>query len=481
MKYILAFCCFFVCLDIAQADDRFTFGSYGRIGIHTNDELAQPNPTQVTHFGPRLLLGNYLELDFGWRALKRKKQGNVRVVTTMSLGNRFAHYDGDFASGVGVRQAFVEATELFGSSGYVWVGSRMARGDDIYLLNFWPLDDLNIVGGGMGFKKNRFSSEVVFGLNRVFEGYQVQQVAIPAIDFGQTEIDALNRQRAISALKLGQEYGGNGSRLGLKWKLYGEFHYLADGELTLDSTFSEKEPLPDDSGWLIGAQLGLWNFGKNSHFNLWVRYANGLAAFDELQRPVGVNSDRRVSGTDEFRVAMSGNIEFKHVAVMAGGYYRFFKDADPNEVDFDDGNEFVGVTRILYLNGIFTPGIEASTQLRRANGINPRTRDQRTAQITQIAVIPALSFGQDPGSFTRPQIRMVGAVSFLNQGARDQFPAEDLELMKRQRSLSVYRPNGGSVEEVVTNAKIHPNPSHFGRHNRLHNRRFKDGPQVGHG
>ena len=173
---------------------------------------------------------------------------------------------------------------------------------------------------------------------------------------------------------------------------------------------------------MVGAQLGLWNFGKNSHFNLWVRYANGLAAFDELQRPVGVNKDRRVTGTDEFRIAMSGNIEFKHVAVMAGAYYRFFKDADPMKSILTMGTSSLACLRLLYLNGIFTPGIEASTQLRRANGINPRTRDQRTAQITQIAVIPALSFGKDPGAFTRPQIRMVGAVSFLNQGARDQFP-----------------------------------------------------------
>ena len=251
MKYIIVSVVFCLLSGVAQGDERFTFGSYGRIGIHTNDELAQPSPTQVTHFGPRLLLGNYLELILDGRALKRKKQGNVRVVTTMSLGNRFAHYDGNFDSRRGcVRQAFVEATQLMGSAGYVWVGSRMARGDDIYFLNFWPLDDLNIVGGGVGFKKNRFSSEVIVGLNRVFEGYQVQQVAVPAIDFGQTEIDALNRQRAISALKLGQEYGG-GKRLGIKWKLYGEFHYLADGELTLDSTYSETKnhyPMIPD-GW----------------------------------------------------------------------------------------------------------------------------------------------------------------------------------------------------------------------------------------
>ena len=32
----------------------------------------------------------------------------------------------------------------------MWAGSRMYRGDDIYLLNWWPLDNQNTVGGGIG-------------------------------------------------------------------------------------------------------------------------------------------------------------------------------------------------------------------------------------------------------------------------------------------------------------------------------------------
>ena len=34
----------------------------------------------------------------------------------------------------------------------LWVGSRMYRGDDIYLLDWWPLDNQNTVGGGAGYK-----------------------------------------------------------------------------------------------------------------------------------------------------------------------------------------------------------------------------------------------------------------------------------------------------------------------------------------
>ena len=35
-----------------------------------------------------------------------------------------------------------------------WVGSRMYRGDDIYLFDYWPLDDHNIVGGGVFYRKD---------------------------------------------------------------------------------------------------------------------------------------------------------------------------------------------------------------------------------------------------------------------------------------------------------------------------------------
>ncbi|MEE2787551.1 MAG: carbohydrate porin [Myxococcota bacterium] len=424
MKNLLIPAVFLLAFSSASAEEAFTFGSYGRIGVHTNDDGGQPLPVQVTQFGPRLLLGNYLEVDFGWKGWQ-SKEAKVRIVTTLSLGNRFAHYDGDFDTGVGIRQAFVEAVDLWETPVYLLFGSRMARGDDIYLLNFWPLDNLNIVGGAVGYRTRRFQVEAITGLNRVFDGYQIQRVAVPAIDFGAAEVEALNRQRFINALKIGQEFGGQGETLGMKWRLYSELHYLAEGERALDGSYTEKESLPDDRGWLVGAQFGLWNFGQRGHLNLWLRYANGLGAFDELQRPMGLNSERRVDGTTEFRAAASGNLEVGQFAVMAGGYYRYFKDADPNEVDYDDGNEGAISTRLLWLSGLFTPGIEVSTQVRRPNGLNPRTRAQRTSQVTEIALIPALSFGDNPGSYTRPQLRFVAEWTLLNRGAREQYPEDD--------------------------------------------------------
>jgi hypothetical protein len=220
--------------------------------------------------------------------------------------------------------------------------------------------------------------------------------------------------------------GGQGNGLGLKLKLYSELHYLPSGDASVDGSYIDTMPLPDDRGWLLGAQLGLWNYGRNAHTNLWVRYGNGLAAFDELAQPYGLNRNRRANGAEELRVALSGNLEWAQFGFMYASSYRFFRDADANEADFDDRHEWVSAIRALWFAGLFTPGIEASTQIMRSNGLNPRTDRQELAQVTQVALIPAISLGQSTGSYSRPQLQFIGALTFLNRGARELFPAEDI-------------------------------------------------------
>jgi len=60
------------------------------------------------------------------------------------LGEPF-HYTGRFEAQVALRNLYVET----GACGWTfWVGERMFRGDDIYLLDYWPLDNVNTLGGG---------------------------------------------------------------------------------------------------------------------------------------------------------------------------------------------------------------------------------------------------------------------------------------------------------------------------------------------
>ncbi|MBV72040.1 MAG: hypothetical protein CMH52_11995, partial [Myxococcales bacterium] len=195
------------------------------------------------------------------------------------------------------------------------------------------------------------------------------------------------------------------------------------------------EPLPDDRGFLLGAQFGIWNFARNGHLNVWARYASGLAAYDELQQPYGLNRDRRADDAREFRLAVSGNYETDRFGLMFGSYVRVFRDADANEQDFDDRQEWVTAVRALYFHGVFTPGIEASSQMLRTNGLNPQTDEQSTGFIHQVALIPALSFGPSQGSYNRPQLQFIAAMTSMNQAALDLFPVDD---QRSKDSLSWY-------------------------------------------
>ena len=88
---------------------------------------------------------------------------------------------------------------------------------------------------------------------------------------------------------------------------------------------------------------------------------------------------------------------------MIGGYGRIFNDGDVNKEDFDDRQEMTMVVRPMLRLGAFTPAIEASFQMSRTNGLNPRTGRQDMATIFQVAAIPALTFSEKPGAYSRPK------------------------------------------------------------------------------
>jgi maltoporin len=407
-----------------HAETQFTFGSYGRVGLSTDEKLAIPEARQIIQNGPRLTQTDYLELDFGFR-FDPSPEGRMQLVTTFAYAGPYAHATGNFETPLSLRQAYLEIEGLAGTRSYLWIGSRMERGDDIYLLDAWPLDDLNIVGLGLGLRENEGSGGLVLGLNQPARPDQIHRTLTPDPAFGSVSSTDLNRQRLISAAHLERRFGGASHTLGVKLKLYGEAHYLPSGERRLTQTYGESEPLPDDRGWLVGVQVALFNLGKNGHINLWLRYANGLAAFDEFTEPFGLNKERRADGADEVTIAISGNFESRHLGIMYTSHYRFFRDADANDEDFDDRHEWVGVIRGLWFLGLFTPGIEGSLQIMRPNGLNPRTNEQVVAQSAQIALVPAINLGARPGSYARPQIQMIAALSMLNQAAQDLFPKRD--------------------------------------------------------
>lgn len=412
----------------APEPSPFRFGGYGRVIGASDLDGGRGRPSSIVPWGPRTNEGNYLELDFRYRAWDAPGDDPVEVDTlvTLAIGEPLFHDSAEFDVSAAIRQALVEARNVFIDGAYLWAGSRMYRGDDIYLFDFWPLDDLNTLGGGAGWRSAELDLALHAGVTRPESPFNVQRVAVPALLFGATEAEVMDRQRTIVSLQGEQRFGG-GDLLGLKLKLHAELHHLPSGHRKVDGTLSESTPLPDDIGWLAGTQIGLWNFGQHSFAHLFLRYARGLAAYGTWERPTGLDADRRTQGAQELRAAVGGNYELGMFGVMYGAWTRAFFDADEQEEDFDDRIEAaVSARPMLFIGRYFTPGVEVSHQVSHRNGLNPRTLQQSLAGVTQIALIPALSFGEDPvGTYTRPQIRLIYSASFLNDAALDLYPEED--------------------------------------------------------
>ncbi len=412
----------------ATAASPFHFGGYGRVVGASDLEGGRGRPASVVPWGPRTAEGNYLELDFAYDAYRAPADDGVEVDTTVTLaiGEPFFHDSADFDVSAAIRQAMLEARNVGFAGSFVWAGSRMYRGDDLYLFDFWPLDDLHTLGGGLGYRGPSTTLGLHVGVNRPNDPFNVQRVNVPDISFGAAEAEVMDRQRTIASLQGEQRFGG-GDEFGLKVKLHLEFHHLPSGHEKLEGSFSKSTPLPDDRGWLAGAEVGLWNFGRNAFANLFLRYASGLAAYGTWEQPYGLNADRRGVDAQELRAAISGNYETQHFGVLYGGWVRGFFDADRETKDFDDRIEAaVSARPMLFVGRYFTPAIEISEQISHRNGLNPRTLTQAQARVTQVALMPALTFGDDPvGTLTRPQLRLIYAVSLLNDAALAMYPEED--------------------------------------------------------
>jgi hypothetical protein len=82
---------------------------------------------------------------------------------------------------------------------------------------------------------------------------------------------------------------------------------------------------------------------------------------------------------------------------------------------------------------------ELSYQGRRPNGLDPDSQSHLVPGVFKASVMPTLSW--DRGTYTRPQLRLVYTVSYLDQGARRSFDRED-----PRRGVAVHHYLGAQVE-----------------------------------
>ncbi|MGO8995840.1 MAG: carbohydrate porin [Polyangiaceae bacterium] len=409
---------------------RFEFGSYGRIGIASDLRGGTGRQANVVSYGTRIDEDSYAELE-----LRREDTfvDNIhsKIVATVALFPPFFHFSGNEANAIAVRNLYAQATY---GDWTLWIGSRMYRGDDIYLLDWWPLDNQNTVGGGFGVKLDSDTTIAAHvGMQRLDNSYQYEQISAQApFTVGATSVTLLDRPRTIETLKLTQFFRNNkqhhllqSDTAGLKAILYGEAQELPGG-VYQDPTTLIQTGYPQDSGFLVGGELAYWTGQRDTFVQLFVRYANGLAAYDPLAAPTTFANNLTTAGSNETLVALGGNWERDMFGILVGGYVRFFRDGDPSPTSMNKYDEGTLVLRPqLYFGQHWGLAVEGSYQERRYAVIDPNTGTQLDATEWRAGIIPYFS-PSGRGSYKRPQLRIIYAITDRNQGARDLYPAQDV-------------------------------------------------------
>ena len=449
---------------IGDIESTFIFGSYARVRAATDLNGQTARPVNVVTHGSRIDELSYGELEFAQRFVVPHSASKFyfQTVATLAFADDFFHFTGKFDQTMAMRNLYADGGWSMNNDMQLgfWVGSRMYRGDDIYLLDFWPMDNLNTVGGGAyaihnqrGFGRTELKLHA--GANRLLNDFQFQAVDVPGLQFGSEEIVYLDRQRFIATARLQQDLWldtrADGSpRTGLKLVLYGEDHSLDEGRRrTPDGLGSE--PIPAESGYKLGAQVGYWigdGYFDRTFVNLFLTHGSGLAAYGEFGVPSGINLNKTSEGASTTMVALSSALETPYLGALFGAYYKYFQDADRDSVDFDDYWEAIFTTRIHgYVTDHVHPGVELSYQLRRPQGPFAGTNRYEVPTVTKLSFIQALTL--DRYMYSRPQLRFIYSLAMLNDSAKALYRPEDA---RSQMDYQQYL--GVSVEWWFNNASL---------------------------
>lgn len=422
----------------------FQFGSYGRV-MAASDLRGRPGrDADIVAHGSRLDESNYVELELRREDFWEKTGVTSRIVTTLAVAHPVFHYNGVFDASVAVRNLYLEGRDLGVKGLSAWAGSRMYRGDDIYVLDWWPLDSLNTLGAGVRYAhQDRTFAALHVGFSKPETGFFSQTVdrPLPLNQIGAARVEVLARQRVMSSLKLEHRLP-LGEKAGVKGIAYGELHQVPSGQRQGDP--GQFDTLPADSGYVLGAQLGGWTGERNTHLNLFVRYARGLAAYGEFSTPnqlayvPGDNGgiESSTSGAHEFLVALGGNYEIGPLGVMLGAYVRSFRNASP-DLDIGDVDEGIALVRPhFFITELAGVAVEASYQAQQ-RGVITAVQDQQepasaaapegpfSANLVRLGVIPFLSFA-GRGDYSRPHLRLIYAVTLRGKEARALYPQDDV-------------------------------------------------------
>lgn len=422
--------CYSARADAQQEDAGFKFGSYGRVRAATDLRGSGPQWGNIVDHGSRLDLAPYVELELSNTQYPSEKNPNlrVRVVGSVAFSGDPYHFTGSWDSRVALRNLFADVKGLGYDGLVLWMGARLYRGDDIYLLNFWPLDNLNTFGGGVGIDVGSGTrAQLHVGTNRlVNSAFQYQARLVPEPQgLGRSQAVTLDRPRTIGSAKVTQFFNGFTARKGVKASLYAEGHFLPSGTLeTGGNTVRPTLKLPSDTGFVVGLQGTGYGFGdQDGHAHLFARYAHGIAAYGELAAPTALTEKKRASAS-EFLLGISANLHISDFALMGGGYARYFDASLGGEYSADKYWEGILALRPHYfLTEHVVAAAEVSGQFRNAKVLD-KDGNHQVPTVWRFSLLPTIS-PMGKGTFKRPIFYGVYTASIRNNAAEKMYSEDD--------------------------------------------------------
>jgi maltoporin len=415
---------------------RFELGSYGRVVVASDGRGGTGRDANIVAHGDRIDESSYAELEVR-REDKLTPDISTKIVWTLGFFPPFFHFSGDATQAIAIRNLYAQASY---DDLTLWVGSRMYRGDDIYLLDWWPLDNQNTVGGGAGYKLRGRTDETSValhvGMQRLDSTYQVEQLPAPVPSIlaaqegpGSVNVTVLDRPRTVQSYKVTHlvKHANPEQKDGLKLVLYGETQEMSAGVYTDASANPPVQTaLPAEWGWLAGAEVAYWTGQRDTFVQLFVRHAEGIAAYDPLAVPLSFANDRTTRGSKETLVALGGNYEVGPLGLLVGGYLRSLRDGDPSPTTSNKYDEGVLALRPqLYLGERWGIALEGAFEARRYAVLDPATDAPLVASEWRAGVMPYFS-PSGRGSYKRPQLRVIYALTARNAGARELYPTADV-------------------------------------------------------
>jgi len=171
---------------------------------------------------------------------------------------------------------------------------------------------------------------------------------------------------------------------------------------------------------------------RDTHVNLFFRYAGGLAAYGDFATPNQLGPDKTTAGAHELLLALGGNWEVGPFGVMLGAYARSFRNAS-RDLDFGDVDEGIFVIRPqAFFGEIGGLALETSYQVAQRgvvslaeDGGKAGSTGPFSANLFRFGIIPFLS-PAGRGDYSRPQFRVIYTVTARSKGARMLYPQDDV-------------------------------------------------------